>query len=70
MARRPAGVHGVIEMAGDFLRVACPDCENEQIVFERASSSVACAVCGTTLASPTGGKAELNAEVVEVVEAR
>ena len=57
-------------MASDFLRVTCPDCENEQIVFEKASSTVACAVCGTTLASPTGGIAELDAEVTEVVEAR
>ena len=57
-------------MASDFLRVKCPDCENEQIVFEKASSTVACAVCGTTLASPTGGIAELDAEVTEVVEAR
>ena len=57
-------------MASDFLRVKCPDCENEQIVFEKASSTVACAVCGTTLASPTGGIADLDGEVIEVVEAR
>ncbi len=57
-------------MASDFLRVKCTDCENEQIVFEKASSTVACAVCGTTLASPTGGIAELDGEVIEVVEAR
>ena len=57
-------------MPANFLRVQCPDCENEQTVFEKASSEVACAVCGTTLATPTGGKAELDAEIIEVVEAR
>ncbi|WP_096390801.1 30S ribosomal protein S27e [Halopenitus persicus] len=57
-------------MAGNFLRVACGDCENEQTVFEKASSSVACAVCGTTLATPTGGKAAIEGEIVETVEAR
>ncbi|GAD52869.1 SSU ribosomal protein S27e [Halarchaeum acidiphilum MH1-52-1] len=57
-------------MSGNFFRVLCPDCENEQIVFEKASSTVACAVCGTTLARPTGGKADLEGEVTETVEAR
>ncbi|WP_348612114.1 30S ribosomal protein S27e [Halobaculum rarum] len=57
-------------MAGSFFRVTCPDCENEQVVFGKASSEVNCAVCGTTLASPTGGDAEFAGEVVETVEAR
>lgn len=57
-------------MAGNFLLVRCPDCENEQTVFERASAEVACAVCGHTLATPAGGKASLEGEVVEVVEDR
>ena len=57
-------------MTGNFFRVRCPDCENEQVVFEKASSVVACAVCGTTLARPTGGKVELEGEVTETVEAR
>lgn len=57
-------------MAGNFVRVRCNDCENEQIVFEKASSTVNCAVCGTTLATPTGGKAAVDHEIVETVEAR
>ena len=69
MARRPTGVPGVI-MAGSYFRVKCNDCENEQIVFGKASSTVNCAVCGTTLATPTGGKAEIDHEIVETVEAR
>lgn len=57
-------------MPGAYLRVKCGDCENEQIVFEKAASPVSCAVCGTTLATPTGGKAAIEHEVVETVEAR
>jgi small subunit ribosomal protein S27e len=57
-------------MAGNFIRVRCPDCENEQAVFEKASTSVACAVCGHTLARPTGGLADIEGEVLETVEAR
>jgi small subunit ribosomal protein S27e len=57
-------------MAGQFYSVRCPDCENEQIVFGKAASEVACAVCGNTLARPTGGKATIEGDVVETVEQR
>ena len=57
-------------MAGSFLRVRCPDCENEQVVFQKAATAVACAVCGTELAAPTGGKAIIHGEVIEPVAER
>ena len=57
-------------MAGSYYLLRCPDCENEQTVFEKASTEVSCAVCGHTLARPTGGKAAIEGEVVETVEAR
>ena len=57
-------------MAGNFFLVRCPDCENEQIVFDRASTTVDCAVCGHTLARPTGGSAAIEGEVLETVERR
>jgi len=57
-------------MAGSFYRVACPDCENEQVIFGRAATEVTCQVCGHTLARPTGGEAVLEGEVTETVEAR
>ncbi|MFC4549946.1 MULTISPECIES: 30S ribosomal protein S27e [Halorussus] len=57
-------------MAGSFYTVQCPDCDNEQIVFDKAATEVACAVCGATLARPTGGKADIEGEVTETVEAR
>ncbi len=57
-------------MPGNFITVACPDCENEQTLFEKAATAVTCEVCGHTLARPTGGKADIDGEVVTVVESR
>ena len=57
-------------MAGNFYNVECPDCGNEQTVFGKAASQVSCAVCGTTLATPTGGDAAFAGEVVATVEQR
>ena len=57
-------------MAGNFVTVACPDCENEQTVFEKAATEVACEVCGHTLVRPTGGRATIEGDVVETVHAR
>ena len=51
-----------------FLRVKCPDCENEQIVFEKASTTVNCMVCGQVLAEPCGGSAEIRAEILATLE--
>jgi small subunit ribosomal protein S27e len=50
-----------------FVKVKCKDCGNEQIIFIRASTPVNCVVCGSSVAKPTGGKAELKGEVVGVV---
>jgi small subunit ribosomal protein S27e len=51
-----------------FVKVKCPDCENEQVVFEKASTVVSCIVCSKVLATPAGGKAELQAEILEAFE--
>ncbi len=51
-----------------FVKVKCPDCENEQLVFEKASSTVACVVCSHVLATPTGGKADIKAEIISAFE--
>ena len=57
-------------MAGNFFSLRCDDCENEQAVFGKAASVVDCAVCGSTLATPTGGEADFHGEVLETVQAR
>lgn len=51
-----------------FLRVKCPDCENEQTIFDSSSTVVDCAVCGHVLAEPQGGKASVKAEILSKVE--
>jgi small subunit ribosomal protein S27e len=50
-----------------FLKVICPKCKNEQIIFNKSSTLVKCLVCGTELAEPTGGKAKIKAKVIQVL---
>lgn len=52
----------------NFLKVKCKDCSNEQIVFDRAATTVACLVCGATLAKSTGGLASVRGEVLGTVK--
>lgn len=47
-----------------FIKVRCSKCKNEQIIFSKASSQVSCLVCDKELAKPTGGKAQITAEIV------
>ena len=51
-----------------FVEVKCPDCSNTQILFVKAATRVPCQACGSTLATPTGGKSAIKGEIVEVVE--
>jgi small subunit ribosomal protein S27e len=57
-------VRQIRENRSRFFKVKCPDCENEQTVFEKASTVVNCVVCGKELATPTGGKANVKAEII------
>ena len=49
-----------------FLKVNCPKCKNEQIIFNKTSSRVKCLVCSFELAEPSGGKAKIKAKVIQV----
>jgi len=51
-----------------FLRVKCQKCGNEQLLFSNSVNKITCNVCGETLATPTGGRAEINGEVQSVLE--
>ena len=53
-----------------FLRVKCKKCKNEQIMFNKASITVKCLVCGTVISEPRGGKANIKTKVLEVVESK
>ncbi len=51
-----------------FVKIRCPKCKNEQIMFGKSSTVVSCLVCGRRLAEPTGGKSRVKARVLEVLE--
>ncbi|MDR2544724.1 MAG: 30S ribosomal protein S27e [Methanobrevibacter sp.] len=56
-----------IHRKGQFLRVRCLDCDNEQIVFNKAASNVKCIICGKTVVKPLGGKSKIMAKITEVI---
>lgn len=51
-----------------FVRIKCPKCGNEQLVFGSAVNKVVCNVCGVELLKPSGGKAVLKGEILAVYE--
>jgi small subunit ribosomal protein S27e len=50
-----------------FVRVKCGKCGNEQIVFNKCSITVKCNVCDEVLAEPSGSKAKIRGEIVQVL---
>jgi small subunit ribosomal protein S27e len=50
-----------------FLTVKCSGCENEQIVYSHATTTVKCSVCNQILADITGGKAIINGTVLNAL---
>ena len=55
------------EPKSKFIKVRCKKCKNEQIIFERASTIIKCLVCGEILSVPAGGKANIQATVLEIL---
>lgn len=56
------------ETTSKFIKLRCPKCKNEQIMFGKASTIVSCLVCSKVLAEPTGGKSRIKARILEVLE--
>lgn len=52
----------------NFIKVKCNGCGGQQVVFDRAASTVKCLICDSVLVEPKGGKAKINAEIIEVLE--
>jgi len=50
-----------------FIKIRCPKCKNEQIMFGKPSSKIECLVCGKGLAGTTGGKSRVKARILEVL---
>ncbi len=55
-------------MTGEFIKVKCTDCKNEQVIFSKPSAEVKCLVCGAVLADNTGGKGNIRAKQISTVE--
>ena len=51
-----------------FIKVRCSDCENEQVLFDKATIPVSCHICGSKLAIPSGGKAKIKGKILEIIE--
>lgn len=51
-----------------FLRVQCPACSNQQVIYNKAAMKVKCLACGKSLARPTGGESAILAKVLKVLE--
>ncbi len=56
------------ERTSKFIKVRCPKCKNEQIIFGKASTEVHCLVCGNVLATPSGGKSNVKCNILEVLD--
>ena len=56
------------ETESKFIKVRCPKCKNEQIIFGKASTEIKCLVCGKVLAEPLGGKSKVKSRILEVLE--
>lgn len=56
------------ETTSKFIKIRCPKCKNEQIMFGKAASNIDCLVCGKSLAESTGGKSKVKARVLEILE--
>jgi small subunit ribosomal protein S27e len=55
-------------MAGEFLKVKCEKCKNEQVIFSKPAGEVKCLVCGEVLAENTGGKGDIKAKQMSVLD--
>lgn len=50
-----------------FVKVKCHNCGEEQVIFSKVSTIVKCKKCSKTIALPTGGKASIKAEILELI---
>jgi len=56
------------EPTSKFIKIRCPKCKNEQIIFGKASSEITCLICSKELATPSGGKSKIKARILEVLD--
>ncbi len=52
--------------AGKFLKIVCPRCSSNQIVFGKAASLIKCKNCNRLLMKTTGGKSRIRAHIKQI----
>ena len=50
-----------------FVHVMCKKCKHEQVIYNKAATTVVCNNCGEKLASSAGGEVIISAKVLEVL---
>ncbi|MDP3917320.1 MAG: 30S ribosomal protein S27e [Nanoarchaeota archaeon] len=55
------------EPTSKFIKVCCPKCKNNQVIFGKPATNITCTVCGKILAEPSGGKGVIKARILEVL---
>jgi len=50
-----------------FIEVKCPECGNEQTVFDKPAEDVECLVCDETLVEATGGRGTVTGELLQEI---
>ena len=55
------------ETKSKFVKVRCPKCKNEQIIFGKAANNIKCLVCENEIAESTGGKTKIKARILELL---
>ncbi|MGC9209063.1 MAG: 30S ribosomal protein S27e [Nitrososphaeria archaeon] len=58
----------VLTPRSSFLRIKCPKCGMERIVFSHSKRRIYCEGCGELLVIPTGGKAIINSQEIKKVD--
>jgi len=58
----------ILSPRSKFLKVRCPKCKHEQVIFGNCSTVVRCQKCSNVIAEPTGGKARVKARILEILE--
>ncbi len=56
------------EPSSKFLKVNCKECEEENIIYSHASTTVTCKSCGNTIAKSTGSKAQIIGKISETLK--
>ena len=51
-----------------FMKVKCPGCGNEQVIFNSANRDVKCLACNKVLAESRGGRVKLKAKPVKEMD--